>query len=60
MVLADVPRADRCRCREGVRPTAKATGTAIGKPLAKAAAGTPAPATEDASAVDRFKRWLRQ
>lgn len=55
MVLADVPRADRCRCREGVKPTTKS----LSKPIATATAGKPV-ATEDASTVDRFKKWLRQ
>ena len=49
-VLGDVPKADRCRCREGVKPAAKSTVTAT----------VAAVAADDASAVDRFKRWLKQ
>lgn len=48
MVLADVPKAQRCKCREGgpvPRPTTKAAATA---------------AATDASAVGRFKDWLRR
>ncbi|MDP2291993.1 MAG: hypothetical protein Q8M22_12450 [Actinomycetota bacterium] len=44
MVLGDVPKADRCRCREpGARPS-----------VAKA------PATADDSTMARFKSWLRK
>ncbi|CAB4735967.1 unannotated protein [freshwater metagenome] len=51
-VLGDVPKAERCRCREGVKPAAKAPTNA------KATAATGA--TDDASTVGRFKRWLQQ
>jgi hypothetical protein len=45
MVLGDVPKADRCRCRE------------TGAPKAKAAASAPA---SPQGAVGRFKQWLSQ
>ncbi|MEQ1700738.1 MAG: hypothetical protein ABMA25_11540 [Ilumatobacteraceae bacterium] len=51
MVLGDVPKADRCRCRETGGP--KATTKAASK--AGAAAATP-PTT----AAGRLKAWLRQ
>lgn len=51
-VLGDVPKAERCSCREGVKPAAKAPTNA------KATAATGA--TDDASTVGRFKRWLQQ
>jgi len=48
-VLADVPRADRCRCRE-TGPKPKAAGP---KAAAKAA-----PAPE--GAMGRFRDWLKK
>lgn len=47
MVLGDVPKADRCRCREGGAPKATAS---------KAAATSPAPET----AMGKFKVWLKK
>ena len=46
MVLADVPKADRCRCREG--------GSVKAKPARAAAPAEPT------TTVGRFKAWLRQ
>jgi hypothetical protein len=48
-VLGDVPKSERCRCREQGAPKAAA------KPK-KGAAPAPAPDT----AIGRFKAWLRQ
>ncbi|MDO8364273.1 MAG: hypothetical protein Q7V88_15385 [Actinomycetota bacterium] len=50
-VLADVPKADRCRCNEpGYRAPAKASATK-GRPAAEPAATTP---------VGRFRDWLKK
>jgi hypothetical protein len=48
-VLGDVPKSERCRCREQGAPKAAA------KPKQGAA---PAPAPD--TAIGRFKAWLRQ
>ncbi|MGB8858865.1 MAG: hypothetical protein WCC60_06395 [Ilumatobacteraceae bacterium] len=49
MVLADVPKADRCRCRESrVKPSSGP---------AKARAGA-APAND--SALSKFREWLKK
>ncbi|MDO8389897.1 MAG: hypothetical protein Q7V57_05370 [Actinomycetota bacterium] len=53
-VLGGVPKADRCRCREGGQPARPAVKTAA-KTSAAAASGA-----SDASAIERFKEWLRR
>jgi hypothetical protein len=45
MVLGDVPKSDRCRCRETGAPKAKATAAASAAPQ---------------GAVGRFRSWLSQ
>jgi hypothetical protein len=45
MVLGDVPKADRCRCRETGAPKVKVTATAPADPQ---------------GALGRFKQWLSQ
>jgi len=50
-VLADVPRADRCRCREGgPKPKAAAPKTAASKVAA----------AEPEGALGRFRDWLKK
>jgi hypothetical protein len=50
-VLADVPKADRCRCRE--------TGSAA-KTKAPATRGSTTVEASGDSAIGRFKSWLKQ
>jgi hypothetical protein len=53
MVLGDVPKSERCRCRETPRqaksPTSAGTGSKTG-----------VTASAPDTAVGRFKAWLRQ
>jgi hypothetical protein len=62
MVLGDVPRSERCRCREVPRRTNAPTASTAGGPKnstkngSKSASVAPAPDT----AIGRFKAWLRQ
>jgi len=52
MVLGDVPRSERCRCREAGAPKAAAKGAP-----AKAASGQSADAE---GALAKFAAWLRK
>jgi hypothetical protein len=49
-VLGDVPKSERCRCREQGAPKQAARATAK--------KGAPAPAPD--TAIGRFKAWLKQ
>lgn len=51
-VLGDVPKSQRCSCRETGRPAAK--------PAAKSGAKAGAAPAEPTGSMARFKAWLKQ
>ena len=59
-VLGDVPKSQRCSCRETGRPATKPASSKSGSKSGSKTGSKSAPDAEPVGAIAKFKAWLQQ